>query len=215
MKNVFKPLSLFVASVLMLSCGGSNSEKQEEKDPGLMDKISTATSAVKNLSKYEEYAKEMEKRMNELKSLTPVSNEDLKSVFPDQINGLKRKSYAAGELSAMGVSSGSASYNLKDSEKNFSVDIYDGAGEAASAMLSLLYMSFNADVEKETENGFEKMVNYKDSKALVKQNKYGESVNSEIQWIENKRFVVTLKGNGYTYEELSEIQKELDFSGLK
>lgn len=217
-----KLIIAFFCSLLFLnySCGGSSDNKDSEdestkSEKGILESITDAAGTVKHMSKMEQYAKEMEKRMNDLKSLTPVTNDVIKSVFPEQIDGLKRISYDVGELSAMNVASGKASFEAADSEKNLSLEIMDGAGEAASAMASILFLAFQTDKDSENQSGFEKTIDLDGNRALIKERDNNGVKNSEIQWLLKERFIITLKGNGYSYEELANIQKSIDLSNLE
>lgn len=91
----------------------------------------------------------------------------------------------------------------------------DGAGEAASGLASILLLAFQTDKDSENESGFERTIDLNGSRALVKEKSYGDTKNSEIQWVKDKRFIITLKGDGYTYDELASIHKSLDLSNLK
>ena len=213
--------SLFCASLLLsTSCGGDsskneNSESDSKEEKGILENISGAAGAVKNISKWEQYAKDMEKRINELKGLSPVTKEVIKSVLPDEIDGLKRVSYNVGEMSAIGITSAKAEYKLGDSTKEISLEIMDGAGEAASGMASILFLAFQTDKDSESESGFERTTDLNGNRAVVKETLYNDVKNSEIQWIQKNRFIITLKGNSISYDELAAIQKGLDFSNLK
>lgn len=101
------------------SCGsnsneGDSSNSNENEEKGLLENLSDAKGAVKSLCKMEEYAKEMETRIKELKDLTPVSNDVLKSALPEEIDGMKRSLYEVGELSAMNIATGKAEYASED-----------------------------------------------------------------------------------------------------
>lgn len=212
--------TIFSSIVLFTACGGSSDKNESDSensksDKGLLENISEATGTVKNISKLEQYAKDMEARINELKSKTPVSKEVLKSALPEEIANLKRTSYNVGEMSALSIASAKGEYKSGESDKRLSLEIMDGAGEAASGMASILFLAFQTDKDSESESGFEKTVDLNGSRALVKETTYNEVKNSEIQFIYNNRFIVTLKGTGFSYDELAEVQKKLNLSNLK
>ena len=211
--------TIFCSIFVIHSCGSSDnkneSNEETKEERGLIENISEASSAVKNLSKFEQYAKEMEQRMNELKKLNPISKEALKLAIPEELAGLKRNSYNIGEMSAMSIASAKADYISAETDKQLSLEIMDGAGEAASAMASIMFLAFQTDKDSENQDGFEKTIDLNGSRALVKETTYNEVKNSEIQWLHNKRFILTLKGKALSYDELAEIQKNLDLSDLK
>lgn len=198
----------------LLSCsGGSKETKAEDSEPSIIDKVSE-TAGVKNLSSLEDKVKDMEKVIKELKSQTPVSNEVLKAVLPESLGGLKRKEFAVGDASVLNIKSAKAKYEDVDERKKLKLEILDGAGETASAMFSMVFMALKMDREKETDTGFEKVVDFKDGRAVIKQNKDDNNVESEIEWLFKDRFIIKLEGDGFTYEELMGIANNLNLSNL-
>lgn len=147
-----------VSVVLTYGCGGGNAEKNQDgtAEKSVIGQMTESAGALKELSKLEQYGKDIEQRMNVLKALTPVSNEVLKAVLPETLVDMKRKSLRVGEMSAMGVASASAEYENADDTKSLDINIIDGAGESGSGMASLMFFGFTTEREEITENGFEK-----------------------------------------------------------
>ena len=214
MKYAMTFLGILFSAGLLFSCGNSpKEEKGEEK--GALEKISESVGAVKNLNKMADYAKDLESRIEELKALSPVSNDVLKAVLPETLQGLKRTSLNVGDMSALNMASAKGQYKTEDSTKSVDIDIMDGAGEGAGGIVSLVFLGLSADRENITEEGYEKTTKIDGQRALVKEHTYGETKESEIQTVHDERFVVTLKGNGYSLEELMDVFKNLDLSQLK
>lgn len=204
-----KKLIIAMSALLLISC--SKKEKTEENSGG----FSEAVSNVQNLNKLSNSMDDITKNTEALKKLTPLSNEELKPLLPEQLLGLKRTELSVGDNAMMNMSSAESSYNNEDSSKKLNLQIMDGAGETGSAVVSMLMMSLNMDREKITENGFEKSKEVKGMKAMISENKNGEITNSEIQMIANNRYLVTLKGDGIPAEELEKAVGELNFSNFK
>ncbi|MFD2553134.1 hypothetical protein [Sphingobacterium tabacisoli] len=213
-KNIM--LASLIGAGLTYSCGG-NSAKQEEgnKEKGVLEQVSESAEAIKGLSKLEEYTKELESRMNELKAMSPISNDVFKKVLPDTFQGLKRTSLQVGEMSALNLASGKAEYKNEDQSKSMVIDIMDGAGEGGSSIVSLMFMGMMTDKEEITDTGFEKTMDINGTKTMVKEHSDQGVKNSEIQWIYNKRFVAKLEGRGYSLDELTAAFKALDLTALK
>ena len=209
-------LTLIISAAILTSCGGnSNNDNTTEEDKGILEQVSGAAESLKGLSKLEEQAKKMEERTNELKSLTPVSNDVFKAVLPENFEGLVRKSLNLGDMSAFGFAQGEASYRNEESTKDISVRIMDGAGEGASAIISLVMLGINADKEEITETGFEKTAEIDGQRAIISEETYNDEKNSSIQAIYADRFLINLDGRGYSLEELTAFYKKLNLSGLK
>lgn len=203
-----KNLMMSVLALSLISCS-KNEAKTEEKSGGLSELVSNA----KNYSKVSSSVNNMTKNIETLKNLTPLTNEELKKVLPETLLGLKRVELSVGDASMMNLVSAEAKY--KDENKRVELQIMDGAGETGSAMVSILMMGINVDKEKITETGFEKSAEINGMKAIVSEDKNGESINSKIQMIAKNRYLMTLTGTGVSYEELKSALGEINMSGLK
>ncbi|ERJ60105.1 hypothetical protein [Sphingobacterium paucimobilis] len=214
-KNVM--LASLIGAGLMYSCGNNDAKEQDAQnnEKGVLEQIGESAEAIKGLSKLEEYTKELESRMNELKAMSPISNDVFKKVLPDTFQGLKRTSLQVGEMSALNLASGKAEYENEDQSKTIVVDIMDGAGEGGASIVSLMFMGMMNDKEEITETGFEKTMDINGTKTMVKEYSDQGTKDSEIQWIHNKRFVVKLEGRGYSLDELTTAFKGLDLTALK
>ena len=203
-----KNLLMSVLALSLISCSKTET-KTEEKSGGLSELVSNA----KNYSKVSSSVNNMTKNIETLKNLTPLTNEELKKVLPETLMGLKRVELSVGDASMMNLVSAEAKY--KDENKRIELQIMDGAGETGSAMVSILMMGINVDKEKITETGFEKSAEINGMKAIVSEDKNGESINSKIQMIAKNRYLMTLTGTGVSYEELKSALGEINMSGLK
>lgn len=204
-----KKLIFAMSAILLMSC--SKKEKTEESNGG----FSEALNNVQNLNKLSNSMDDITKHTEELKKMTPLTNEELKTLLPEQLGGLKRTELSVGDNAMVNMSSAESSYRNEDSSKKVDLQIMDGAGETGSAILSMLMMGLNMNREKITETGFEKSTEIKGIKALVSENKSGEVTNSEIQMVAKERYMITLRGDGFTYEELEKVAGEINFSNFK
>lgn len=206
-----------VSVSICYSCGEGNKNAREEagEEKSVVGQMSESVGALKNLSKLEQMSVDMEQRINDLKTLTPVSNDVLKSVLPESMDGMKRKSLRVGEMNAMGVASASAEYENADDTKSLDIKVIDGAGEGGSGLASLMFFGFSSDREEITEHGFEKTTEIDGKRVLVKEEKDKDKVDSEIKWIHNERFLVELDAEGYSLDELTAIFRKIDLSALK
>ncbi len=201
---------MLATAVLMLVACSKEEKVKEEKTGGLSDLISTA----KNYSTINNSLQDVNKNIENLKNLIPLTNEELKAVLPEQLLGLKRKELSVGDNAMMNLSTAEAKYADEDN-KRIKVEIVDGAGETGSAMVSIMVMGLNVNKEKTTESGFEKSTEINGVKSIVSENKYGDNIKSKIQTVVKNRYLVTLEGEGFTYEELKNTLGELNNSALK
>lgn len=204
-----KKLMLATAVLMLVAC--SKEEKvKEEKSGGLSDLVSTA----KNYGKVSSSMEDVTKNMENLKNIQPLTNDELKSVLPETLLGLKRKELSVGDNAMMNLATAEAKY-ADEENKRIKVDIIDGAGETGSAMVSIMMMGLNVNKEKTTEFGFEKSTEINGAKSIVSETKNGEGVTSEIQTVLKNRYLVTLNADGFSYEELKMALGEFNTSALK
>lgn len=193
---------------IALSLAACKKEEKTENKTSLGDAIE----GMSNLGKVANKMDEVTKNIDELKTKTPVSNDVLKAVVPENLGGLKRTEISVGQTSVMNVSSADAKYS--DDNKRINLTVMDGAGETGSSLVSIFMMSLSADMEKTTENGFEKTTTINGIKAMVSENKNADNINSEIKMVVKNRYMISIEGSGYTVEELSKTISEINLSEL-
>lgn len=204
-----KKLTFATAALLLMAC--SKEEKvKEEKSGGLSDMITSA----KTYGKVSSSMGDVTKNIENLKNIPPLTNEELKAVLPEILLGLKRKELSVGDNAMMNLSTAEAKY-ADDESKRVKVEIVDGAGETGSTMVAIMMMGLNVDKEKTTEFGFEKSTEIDGVKSIVSERKEGENISSEIQTVLKNRYLVTLKADGFSYEELKSALGALNNSALK
>lgn len=202
---------LLFVSALLLSCGGNkSSEDGGDNSPSLSDAIS----GFKNLNKSADVAKDWEKNQEKLAAQTPMINDEMKALLPENLAGMKRTKFTVGDASMMGLVTGQASYS-DDQGKSLDLTIMDGAGEAGSGMIALYAMTLSMDMEEETESGFSKNATVNGNRATVKEDRGEGWVRSEISALVSDRYIVTLNGTGMNYEELEGVFRKLDLSKLR
>ena len=200
---IMKKQFLFIVSaVIIISC--NNAEKKDAAATETTESSSTTISSD-NIAAA---ADDAQKRIEELRKLPPISNETLKSFFPEEVMGMKRSSFSVN--SAMGYAMGTAEYR-KDDNVDYSVGIYDCVGDAGSAFYSLSYLS-RMNMEQEDDNGYQKTVSYKGTKAFES---YQKSNNQHtLSFVAGDRFWVTLEGNE-GLDKLKAFADALDLDKLK
>ncbi|WP_373709755.1 hypothetical protein [Kaistella sp.] len=204
-----KKIIIAIVALLFVAC--SKEEKvKEEQSGGLSDMITSEKASGKVSSTMEDVSKNIEN----LKNIPPMTNEELKSVFPENLLGLKRKELSVGDNAMMNISTAEAIYT-DDNNKRIKVEIIDGAGETGSTMVSIMMTGLNSDTDKTTETGFEKSTEINGVKSIVSENKDGERINSQIQTVLKNRYLLTLYANGFTFNELQKVLTELNSSALK
>ncbi len=216
MKKQFLFASLVLGCSLFVACGGSSKSEEEgdSEDTGIIENISNAGKAIKGLNGLEKAMKDIEAQMNALKEKTPVSNDELKKVLPETLEGLKRTSINLGESASIGVSSANATYQNEDASKTIEISILDGAGEAASSITGLAFYGFNQDSERITDDMTEKTMEYKSQRAKLTESKFNDRQTSTIEWLHKKRYLMKVEGEGYSIDEVGKIMDNLALGNL-
>ncbi|MDC8002037.1 hypothetical protein POV26_13395 [Aequorivita todarodis] len=194
-------LALFVFSAFV-SC----------KDNPVSKKIKETKEAVSNTSNAVEEMTKMQDDIKELQEATPLTNEELKAWLPDEVNGMKRISYKAGQAGMMGIASIEAAYANEDKSKKFTISIIDGAGQVGAAATAGIRMVMSQDFEEESENGSRRTVTKNGTKA-IEEYRSGNN-NSTIQLMEGNRFYLEAKGNNMDIDETWDAIDEIDLDKL-
>ncbi len=194
-------LALFVFSALVSCKDNPVSKKIKETK----DAVSNSTNAVQEMNK-------MQDDIKELQETTPLTNEELKSWLPEEVEGMKRISYKAGQAGMMNISSIEASYTNEDKSKRFTINIIDGAGQVGAAATAGLRMVMSQDFEEEDENGSRKTVT-KNGKKAIEEYRSGNN-NSKIQLMEGNRFYLEANGKNMDLDETWDAIDELDLEKL-
>ena len=194
-------LALFVFSALVSCKDNPVSKKINETK----DAVSNSTNAVQEMTK-------MQDDIKELQETTPLTNEELKSWLPEEVEGMKRISYKAGQAGMMNISSIEAAYANEDKSKKFSISIIDGAGQVGAAATAGIRMVMSQDFEEEDENGSRRTVTKKGKKAIEE---YRSGNNkSKIQLMEGNRFYLEANGTNMDLDETWDAIEELNLEKL-
>lgn len=190
-------------AMLLIGCGGSKEEEQEKKDE---ESVSTM-GAVGALKEMANQAEEMGKK-------GPVATVDfrtLKELLPADADGLPRKEATGEKNGAAGftVSTAEGKYANDDNSERIELSIIDGGG---SAMMFGLAAWSMLDIDKETENGYEKTTKIGDNKAYEKYDNADKD--GEIAVLVNKRFIVSVKGKGVSMDKIKAALEDVDLDKL-
>ena len=199
-----KFLLWLVVAIAISSCSGSSSKDEsvkEEASKESADKASSSTSAST--------ANETEKRIEELKKLPLITNEQMKSFFPEEVMGMKRSRFSVNSVT--GFATGEAEYK-KDDTTNYKVVMYDCAGEAGAGFYGMKYLA-GWNIEREDDNGYEKTVSFMGSKALEQYQKNSERYT--LNFVTADRFWITLEGENTGLDNLKSFAQALNLEKLK
>jgi len=148
---------------------------------------------------------EMQKKMEELKKLTPLTTDQLKALLPEELMGMKRSSFNANSM--MGYASAEATYKNENDEKNIELNIFDCAGEAGAGIYSLSYWT-KMSMQSESDNGYTKTVDFGGNKAVETYEKGGDRY--ELTYVASDRLLVTVKGEKVGLDAVKQVAQGLN-----
>ncbi len=197
---------LFIASMscIFWGCAADTAETEQEKAVKELQK--GLEEASKNFG---EGAEGMEKALGELgktlggiskdgEKVQPVNFRELKKVMPDNIAGLERTSNTGETTGAMGFKVSTAKSKYVDGDQNIKVEVTDVAG-FGGALLGLASWS-QLEVDKETDDGYERTTTFNGHKAYEKYD--GKRKRGELKLLFNDRVVVQVTGRGVEMDDL-------------
>lgn len=213
---------LLFCVTLILSCGGESKsdDKSSDKINEGLEKLSEGLG-----EKAKEASKEIEGglagAMSQLeKSLEglgeegvvkkkPVNFRKLKELLPEDTDGYSRSNYEGESNGMAGFSVSTAKAKYSKDDQIIDVELID-AGGLGAAMMGMAAWSL-VEVDKESDNGFERTTTYKGNKAFEKCNRK----RCEFSVFVAKRFVMTLKGRNVEMDELHDLADEIGIRNLE
>lgn len=197
--------------ISIISCGiivSCKSKSSEDKDKIVIKDNPSISNVVENSNKFEEISKKMEARMEQLKKIQPLTNDQIKVYLPETANNIKRESFNI--VNSAGVVMGQSDYVVNDSVK-YSVTISDGAGAQGAAFYYGNITKFMT-VEREDSYGYTKTMKFNGEDAYVEYKKADD--NFSIMTSKADRFNISITGSHTTLAQLEAFAKSLNLDGL-
>lgn len=195
-------LLLIFCTATLISC----------KDNPISKKIKETKDGISNTTNAYKEIENMQDDIKELQEIEPLTNAELKAWLPDEINGMKRISFKAGEASMMKIASIEASYANEDKSKKFSINVIDGAGQMGSVATASMRMVMSQEFEEEDENKSRKTVTRNGMKAIEEYRKSGND--SKIQFMQDNRFYMEASGDNMDIDETWDAIKKMNVEDL-
>ncbi len=163
---------------------------------------------------FTENMKKLEDMMSGGEKVEVVNFRKLKEVLPKEIDGMKRTGFSGEKTNAFGinVSKAEGEYKSEDNKQNIKITIMDMGSVKGLAGMAAFAWSW-AEIDKESDDGFERTFEYKGHKAFEKYNtKYQDG---EVQVLVAKRFMVEVKGNDTPMEKIHSSLGEVNIGDLE
>ena len=207
-----KIISIFMLSVMMILWGcGKSSNNQPNKN---QKNESEEKTGIKSLDDFADKMKEIKKNIEEGKKHEVVDFRELKALLPESIGDLKRENAEGEKNSTMGftISHAKANYSNEEGSKNIDIEITDLTGASGLAGLAAWGWTM-AEIDKETETGYEKTTKYKGHKAYEKYDSQYQDGSLEV--LVSGRYMVSVEGNNVPMEMVKKAMDEIDIGKLE
>ena len=151
----------------------------------------------------------MEQLKNDGKVVEPVNFRILKEGIPETFLGMERTKNEGETTGAMGFKVSTAKASFRDGDKSVDIEIIDVGGIGMAAMGMAAWAM--ADIDKETENGFERTTTFEGHKAFEKCN----DDRCELSTWMNQRIIFNVKSYNLNIDDLKKgVKKDVDLKGL-
>jgi hypothetical protein len=141
----------------------------------------------------------------------PVDFRELKALLPDELGGLPRKSTSGEKSGAFGIvtSTAEGTYSADGKPASLHVKITDPGTLSGFTALGAMWM--NAQIDKETDNGYEKTGTLNGRRYHEQYNKSGHG---ELTMIAGNRFMVEVSGNNVDMNTIKAAMAKIDLAKL-
>jgi len=190
------------------SCGSSSENNTEESTTNYEKSVEdmaneTAASAMEEASKALRSLSENENG----EAVEVVDFLQLKSMLPESVAGMERTEAEGQKSGAMGMTISTAEGRYEDGNRRLQVNLAD-AGGIPMAMMGLAAWT-NADIERETDDEYERTTMFKGFKAFERYNYKNKE--GQISIVVAERFIVNIEGDNI---EESDLKNALDAMNL-
>ena len=203
----YKKYGMYFCILLLAFFLETNSAlSDEQKDPQKSDletSLQELASAVENAAQ----------SLSAQTKIEPVDYDDLKNMLPTRFKGFKRTDLHGERTSMFGfrISQAKAEFEGKE-DSRIEVSIIDfGSVKGIAGKAMLAWMS--ADIDNESDDGYEKTTEYKGYKAFEK---YSEKDNDgALSIIVEERFLVNVDGTSTDMKSIKRAMSDVNLKKLK
>lgn len=190
-------MALAILFMLVSSC------KEKSKTITIKDDNGNTTATV-DLSKVESQYAGMQKEMEKLKDMTPLTKEQMKDLLPEELLGMERTGYSI-NTGGFGTAMARATYK-GEGDKKFDITLFDCGGTAGYGLYMAQYYNF-VDMEEDNENSHTETIKFGDGKAIVKQQKKRDACT--MTYTAAERLMVSIDGKNAGFEGVKALAENL------
>jgi hypothetical protein len=199
------------AAVAVMGCGKSAQQKKLEEAAKAMEQA--GKSLQEGANQMAEGMKELEGSGKEGKTVEPVDFRELKALLPEKAAGMVRSEIKGERNAVMGikVSEASAEYATEEGS-SIRIKIMDMGSVSGFVGLATVAWA-HADIDSETETGYEKTTTFSGHKAFEKFDT--ASKEGQFNILVGQRFVVEIEGRTVTMDQMKAAAGQIDLGKLE
>ena len=145
------------------------------------------------------------------KKVTPVDFRELKALLPEALPGMKRTRAEGERAAAMGLNISKAEGEYEKEGSSIHINLMDMGTLSGMAAMATVGWAL-AEIDKETETGYEKTSTYQGYKSHEEYNR--NSKDGEVTVLVADRFVVEVRGNNLPMEAIMAAVGTVDLNKL-
>ena len=220
---MIKRLALLISIILVIFFTGCDKSDKDDANQESSPNVSNNNgSDDKQVDKnkngdyddFTENMKKLEDMMSGEETVEVVNFRKLKELLPEEIDDLKRTGFSGEKTNAFGikVSKAEGKYKSEDNKQKIEITILDMGSMKGLAGMTAFAWSW-AEIDKESDDGFERTFEYKGHKAYEKYNTNYQD--GEVQVLVAKRFMVEIKGNDVPVDKIHSALDEVNIGDLE
>ncbi len=201
---------LTISALSFSNCTSANKEKQTEatnSDSKAADKNSD--DAVDTPG--EALDKALESISDKTETKEVVDFQKLKELMPDKVLGLSRSDLSGQKTGLSGFNMSIAEAKYSGDSKDVQISIIDAGGSTLA--LSGLAIWANTEMERESDEGYERTTKIKGYKGFEKYDKNNKS--GQLSLLVENRFIITIQVNGLNEGDPRQVLDKIDLGKLK
>jgi hypothetical protein len=204
----------FFLTALILAWSCDKPSKDDSTDKPKTEEKETKKTGIKGIDDFVEKMEDLNKEMEEGKEYKVVDFRLLKDMLPEQVGPLNRTSATGEKNSGMGftISETRGKYASEDGNQRLEIEIKDMGSMKGWAGLAAWGWTM-AEVDKETDTGYERTIEYKGHKGFEEFD--SETQDGKIEVFVAKRYMVSVHGWDVPMELIKEGLDEVDVGGLE
>ena len=217
MKIILSLLS-FALIVFIVGCNQGNRQQPQENNQGSANENNKNNDEDNDDdgsgNSFVEGMKNLENMMKEGGKYEAVDFRKLKEFLPEELDDMKRVSANGEKTNSYGVnvSKVEGKYENEDKTSSIKITITDLGSMKGFAGLAAFAWTF-AEIDKETETGFERTTKYDDNKAFEKYDSQNQQGSVDV--FVGKRFMVEVNGYNVPMERIQSAARDVGLDELE